>query len=124
MTTLTQARADLSTALADAGLPAIDHEPDRPAPPQVVVSPGSPWMEPAGTFSGMVILAAVLRIVVPPGSRTYVLNQLEDLTTRVLTVIDDSEWSLDHIERPVTLIVDSSRAFPCVDVVITRTITL
>lgn len=126
MITLQAARFDLAQALRDTGLNVIDHEPDRPAPPQVVIRPAADhWLTPNDTFATCMNLHLSVLLVTRPADAATATTALETMIQQTLGALSDSEeYTIDSISRPLTLVVGQQMAFPAVDITLTTQIPL
>lgn len=122
MTILTITRKALAAALEGAGFPVVDHEPDRPAPPQVIIALGTPALAPGETYSTRKATYRLL-CTVRPGSASQVITALEamvETVANVLSELDDVEtWSAS---QPMSLL-SGNDVIPCIEVTLTLTIT-
>lgn len=105
---ITALREALAATLAAAidGAQVLAHDVDRPAPPQIILTPSTPWIEldPAPTaFARAHRLALRIICVTPRGKATDQISGLETLTSAVLTVLDGTDWSATDVSAPYYL---------------------
>lgn len=105
---ITSLREDLAATLAAAidGAQVLSHDVDRPSPPQIILTPSTPWIEldpTAPAFARVHRLALRIICVTPRGKAADQISGLEDLTAAVLTVLDGTDWSVTDVTGPYYL---------------------
>lgn len=104
---ITALREALAATLAAAidGAQVLSHDVDRPSPPQIILTPSTPWIEldPAPAFARAHRLALRIICVTPRGKAADQISGLEDLTSAVLTVLDGTDWSVTDVTGPYYL---------------------
>lgn len=124
-----QARADLAAALADVpDVQVFDRLPDRWTPPALVLDPAEPWIvttDPEVPWrSG--VFRFVVQVVGQHGTPEAGPSRVEDVLTDVLAALyaSPSEWSVETVGKPGTLVVEGLGAFPCVEVTVSAPLSL
>lgn len=100
MNALTAARADLQAILTAADLTAVDYLPERVTPPVVLVTAGTPHLEPGDVF-GTHLARYDLTAVAMTATNETATDALDGLTVAVLRAMDAAgEWWLDNASQP------------------------
>jgi hypothetical protein len=128
MTDLTALREDLAAVLAAAidGAQVLAHDVDRPSPPQIILTPSSPWIEldpAAPAFARAHRLAVRILCVTHKAKAVDQIRALEDLTSAVLTVLGGTDWTPTEISQPYYLTGDTFQ-LPAVTITATTPINL
>lgn len=107
MNVLTAARQGLADLLSDRihGLEVVAHDVDRPAPPQIVITPATPWVEAAPDAGFQTRHQVTLRVlcVSTRGKQTDQIEALEEMAAAVLQVLDPTDWAVTEISPPFYL---------------------
>lgn len=119
MNSLTQTRIDVADTLAEAGLNAFASVPERAAPPLVGVMAGNPYVEDGKTFTDNTV-RLVVRILLLPGDADVVLEQLEDVISKVVVALRNDQWSISVGE--LGEVAAGTANYPAVDITITNLI--
>lgn len=104
MNTLTQARSTIEQALTAAGVPAVDHVPERLNPPCAIVQADSPWLEPGGAFGEFHVHYNVTLVAARAANKvaTDALDELVAASVIALVALDGA-WGLERVEGPISL---------------------
>ena len=123
---LSDARTDLAALMRTTGITVTDHEPDRPAPPQIVIRPSTDtWITENETFSSTLDLHISVLLVTRPADSNAATLALEDmLHSAIIELQDDGRYVIEQISRPMTLIVSQQMAFPAVEITLTTQVTI
>lgn len=101
-TALKDKRAELRTALTDAGYNAFSAKPETVVAPLVFVTGAEPYISLEGASFGGVIVHHQITVVASPGVNENTANELDDLVEGVLLVIADRVGSLE-VGRPASI---------------------
>lgn len=107
-------KAELQELLTDE-YPALAWEPERPAPPCIIMRPGSPYLAPSEQY-GCLTLRLGLRILAPIGPAPGPQNDLDKALKTVLPLIQDhTEFYIRDVSSPYLLQI-GQLAFPAIDI--------
>lgn len=101
MNTLTTHRQALVDLLTGAGLTTVGHLPERPTPPVVIVSPGSPYLAPGDTF-GTFRQNWTLVVLTTAATSPVMTDALDDMITRITVALHPSGFVVSTVDTPQT----------------------
>lgn len=94
---LKEVRAEVGDLLTAAGLEAHHFEPERLAPPLVVVTAGSPYVETGETFTDNTMRLDLI-LIPQKGSNEKEQDDVDDMIEQTLAALPD--WHLESVSEP------------------------
>lgn len=105
--TLTTVRGSLAAVLDGAGLPTVDHLPERPNPPIAIISPGQPYLTRGDTFGSFAIQLTVV-LLTRTATNEVATEALDEMTTRLAVAVAESKFTLTAVDQPQSFQVNTA----------------
>lgn len=99
MNTLKKLRAHLGAVAQSAGISYMPHLEGRFSPPMAFTIPGSPYLERGDTFGSFKVNMQLL-LVADTRSNDMTTEGLDQLITRALVALHDSDWIVQDVSDP------------------------
>jgi len=122
MSVLADERSAVAAALEAAGIQSVDHIPGRLTPPIAVVSTGSPYLAPGGTF-GSHELNLRVTLIAKNGANDVQTDELDGLIEKAATALLLTNWTVGEITQPAQIDVNGT-AFLSTSINVSTPITL